>query len=793
MRWFGATMVLGCGLAAGACRGTIGENSDTEGADAVPDPNDNPLDSVDCDIADVVNYLETSCGTSSCHGPGRVYPLLTREGLGALKESESRSVPGQPMVVPGVPEESWLYRKVAGLQGESGGALMPLGSNAPAAESALIARWIQEGAKTECDEPGDDREYDPNSLDQDELFTCDNPDAPRATPERLRRVDNLEFTHMALETVGISQRSFRGNTVKSNPLTPSLARGYPSYPGRNTLDETVLDALLLGLAPAANAWSSAALTDRRRIGYFDDPSHTCIEDAEPDSACRETFVLDVLRYATQFRTPAPEDVALLRAKLDLELSFEADRQQSLSHTVQLAFLLPESLFRSEYGRPDDGLMPAESMALALGRLLSSHPPGTPFLDGEVSADDPDADQPERGRLGAIRAAGDDGSILEPSVRAALFRRYAFGLSADRPDLIPDERADWIERRGAYWIAPNLVNFFRAWLDYELTANTKTEPAATSRFADDDETVSLFAVNRSFSALNSPTYKSSNQREQNPTIGQLLDDTVARAVVESHLDGDDVFRRLLTTTTFALPTTVPRDPRGYVRGLGAVFNRDDVADSPTARWYDYPPDERLGVLTHPAWLAAHGDNFEDGASLVLRGKWIREQLFCQTVPPLGLVMVEAQLGPSAPDLPARERVRVATEDGPNATACNGCHQWMNDLGHPFESFNHAGFLREFDRGGAVDATAVIDNLPEDSLNRSYPDTRTFIEALAASRYARRGFIRHAFRYFMARPEQLIDGCTLVEMENALDDTGSFIDMLSALVASDTFARRTSEKP
>ena len=232
--------------------------------------------------------------------------------------------------------------------------------------------------------------------------------------------------------------------------------------------------------------------------------------------------------------------------------------------------------------------------------------------------------------------------------------------------------------------------------------------------------------------------------------------------------------------------------GNTVGAALVYGvTERVPATPDGRWWSMHP-ARIGVLTHPAWLAAHGGNFEDDASLVYRGKWIREQLFCQTVPSLDLVMVEAKLIPSEDELSARHRIERSFDENSEGETCRSCHNHMNPLGLPFETFNHAGFERANDRGGTPDGSTVVTGLPDPSLNRSYATTLEFIEALAGSDYARRGFVRHAFRYFMGRSEVLADACTLADMEAALDQTGSFFTMIEALVASETLThRRISE--
>jgi hypothetical protein len=118
--------------------------------------------------------------------------------------------------------------------------------------------------------------------------------------------------------------------------------------------------------------------------------------------------------------------------------------------------------------------------------------------------------------------------------------------------------------------------------------------------------------------------------------------------------------------------------------------------------------------------------------------------------------------------------------------------MNSLGFPFEMYNHAGFLRDpatmSDHGHYPNGTSTITNLPDPALNTAIMNAVDFSQRIANSTYAKRCFIRQAFRYFAGRDETMADACTLTAMENALNN-GSFFDMLTALVTSDTFLYRT----
>lgn len=86
---------------------------------------------------DVEPIFERSC--SRCHGAAQQSGQLRLDSKeSALKGGASGSV-----VKPGDPENSVLYQRVAGLGAE---ARMPLGSELPDREIALLKRWIEQGA-----------------------------------------------------------------------------------------------------------------------------------------------------------------------------------------------------------------------------------------------------------------------------------------------------------------------------------------------------------------------------------------------------------------------------------------------------------------------------------------------------------------------------------------------------------------------------------------------------------------------------------------------------------------------
>lgn len=788
------------------------------GRDASPDTTDDTpgADTRDsgADGCEAMDALQARCALSACHLPGnrRTELVLTRAAL------EAGAV--DAYVVAGDPDGSYLYQRMVS---SDAGPLMPLGAAHPIPEAALVRAWIEGGAPTSCASPAAPTPTDPNLLDVEALFSCSEA-AGVVTPARLRRVERREWTHAVLKPLS---GTWWGSTAKDNPLEAPGGLPYSTYAQDVTVDEATLDLYLLVLPEAPASWNAqypnggdGFISGTRTAAIVQDRELRCMwRDTSPDDACIDYYVSKLLTTGVLFREPTPGEFQRARAFLVSALSEEAgpdERRATLQHVGEACFLMAGALFRSELGESvDDGprRLTAGEMSVAVGRALSSHPVGAPIPQG-VPESDPDAAMQAQGRLARVRAAGMDGSIFEDAVIDVIIETYGGGVDAGRHDLWTEVDDRRIPSRGEYYLAENMMQFFREWLDYDGAVTAfKDTPGATSHYHDDTRPTTL-----GFSNLQSRYYGHES------SLAAQLDDAIARVVVESHRDGTDVFRALLTTRMWRLPSTVrqlsgiPCDseadcsdpyrvctPHGEcgtpVAGAGPstqarVYHVDRVGDGEGERWVEMDARERSGVLTHPAWLAAHGGNFEDDASAVLRGHWIRERLLCETVPGLELVSVEAQLVPSAPDLSARARLVASVEDpasNPHAATCMGCHSQMNPLGYPFETFNHAGFLREFDRGSdgsevAPDGSSDIVSVPDPALEGSVDGPVEFSERLADSRVARRCFIRQVFRYFMGRDEQPADACTLSEMEASLDRDGSFPRMVGVLMKSDTFQRR-----
>jgi len=198
----------------------------------------------------------------------------------------------------------------------------------------------------------------------------------------------------------------------------------------------------------------------------------------------------------------------------------------------------------------------------------------------------------------------------------------------------------------------------------------------------------------------------------------------------------------------------------------------------------PEGERLGLLTHPAWLVSHSDAMDNHA--IHRGIWIRERLLGGGIPDVPIT-VDAQL-PAEPENTLRERMRVTRE-----AYCWTCHEKMDPLGLPFEMFNHAGLYRTTELDQPVDTRGEIIDSGDPALDGPVKDAFEMIEKLAASERVEQVFVRHAFRFWMGRNETLHDAPVLQAAHRAYrDNGGSMKALITSLVTSDAFLYRKVER-
>ncbi len=223
------------------------------------------------------------------------------------------------------------------------------------------------------------------------------------------------------------------------------------------------------------------------------------------------------------------------------------------------------------------------------------------------------------------------------------------------------------------------------------------------------------------------------------------------------------------------------PRIYARVSRRSFGNGSM--KPERTLATAPEGQRMGILTHPAWLVSHSDAMDNHA--IHRGRWVRERLLGGGIPDVPIT-VDAML-PDEPDTTLRERMRVTREK-----YCWTCHKKMDPLGLPFEMYNHAGLFRTTEWDNPVDTSGEIIDSGDANLDGPVNSALEMIERLAASERVEQVFVRHAFRFWMGRNETLNDAPVLQAAHQAYrSNGGSMKALIISLLTSDAFLYRTKE--
>jgi hypothetical protein len=256
-------------------------------------------------------------------------------------------------------------------------------------------------------------------------------------------------------------------------------------------------------------------------------------------------------------------------------------------------------------------------------------------------------------------------------------------------------------------------------------------------------------------------------------------------------------------------SMPPDGEGVIHSV-KMWNLDYLTWSYEAE-QPVKVENRMGLLSHPAWLVANSLNA--ATDPIHRGKWVREKLlggFIRDVP----ITVDAKV-PDDPHKTLRERFAVS-----EAKNCWQCHEKMNPLGYVFEQFDDFGRFRieealehpenivetrkirakgehgvfktyeeQVYRTKPVDSTGFLAGTGDKKLDGPVKDVRDLMTRLSKSDRVRQVFIRNVFRYFMGRNETFADSQTLIEADRVyVKSGGSFRELMVSLLTSDSFIYR-----
>jgi hypothetical protein len=201
------------------------------------------------------------------------------------------------------------------------------------------------------------------------------------------------------------------------------------------------------------------------------------------------------------------------------------------------------------------------------------------------------------------------------------------------------------------------------------------------------------------------------------------------------------------------------------GTLAAFYGDKTITGTVAKPLTFPDGQRAGILTLAAPLAAH--SVESEPSPILRGKFIRERIMCDPLPPPPGGVPD--LPPPDPNTAKKDRFAMHAKG-----SCAGCHKLMDPIGFGFENYDNVGAYRTMDGKFMVDSKGVITAL--DDKDQNFNSAIDMMTLLSESNQVRTCLIKQFFRYAVARKESDSDAQVLADALTSLTTSDSNIKKL-----------------
>ncbi len=227
------------------------------------------------------------------------------------------------------------------------------------------------------------------------------------------------------------------------------------------------------------------------------------------------------------------------------------------------------------------------------------------------------------------------------------------------------------------------------------------------------------------------------------------------------------------------TTLLSAPYSYMNAdLAAFYGVPGNLGEDFAR-VDLDPAQRAGLLTMGTLLTINSHTNQ--TSPTLRGRLIREQLLCDTVPPPP-PNVSTEAPTVEPGSTGKDRFKQHTAD----PACAGCHGLMDPIGFGFENFDTVARYRDEEGGKPVDATG---ELVGSDVNGPFDGVVALASKLASSEEVGACYAKQWFRYGYGREEMEADACTIAEIDSKFSASGGNIkELLVTLTQTDAFLYR-----
>lgn len=337
--------------------------------------------------------------------------------------------------------------------------------------------------------------------------------------------------------------------------------------------------------------------------------------------------------------------------------------------------------------------------------------------------------------------------------------------------------------------PRLLQFFREYFDYDRAGAICKDTQALRRAGGDPKDATHYRIMFRMASSTDRLIELVLEEDQNVLKELLTTNRVVLDTPDAPYYGEFVSsdrppvektegkkKRGAQRTVTIKPLKPPKGETVHGRVARVVKYNSKTARTLTT----LPSEQRMGILTHPAWLVSHSDAMDNHA--ILRGRWVRERLLGDAVPDVPIT-VDAML-PDEPKETLRHRMRVTRED-----ECWRCHKKMDPLGLPFEMYNHVGLYRTVEHEKPVDTSGEIIGSGDPQLDGPVTDAIDMIRKLSESERVEQVFVRHAFRFWMGRNETLNDAPALQAAHRAYKEAGGSMNaLLVSLLTSDAFLYR-----
>lgn len=222
------------------------------------------------------------------------------------------------------------------------------------------------------------------------------------------------------------------------------------------------------------------------------------------------------------------------------------------------------------------------------------------------------------------------------------------------------------------------------------------------------------------------------------------------------------------------------PYSIVPPALATFYNAKIPAKGGAIRVDFDPLQRAGILTQPSFLSIQSGSQQ--SSPTFRGKFIRERLLCETLPPAPAAVSQDVPGPNNATT-TRQRYAQHQND-PN---CSGCHQLMDPIGFGFEHFDAIGKYRAKEGTFEIDAKGTIAGGGD--ANGDFDGFRKLGEKLVASKTVSDCVTRQMFQYSFGRSPDQNDSAILSSASSRFVSTNKNLkEILLAFIESDSFAKR-----